>query len=93
MDVSPFVLLTRQSKVASVTSYAVSQMFVNSVRKVSVLPSLPTVNPFDYSPSIMYGAVVESAVLSMNVMSRLPDSIKEPSVGQPDTGTGSVVGA
>ena len=31
MLVSPFVRLTLQSKVVSVTSYAVSQMFVNSV--------------------------------------------------------------
>jgi hypothetical protein len=41
---------------------------------------------------MMYGTVVGSAVLSMNVMSRLPESMRAPRVGQPDAGSGSVVG-
>lgn len=40
----------------------------------------------------MYGTAVESAVLSMKTTSRLPESIKEPIVGQPDAGSGRVVG-
>lgn len=41
----------------------------------------------------MYGTVVAFAVLSMNVRSRLPESIKVPRVGQPEAGKGCVVGA
>lgn len=90
VDVSPLVLLTLQSKLGSITSYAVSQILVNSS---TYYVSSHKWNHGETIPSIRYGTVVRSAWLSRNVKRRLLESINVPSVGQPEAGMGEVDGA
>lgn len=66
-----------------VTSYAVSQMLVNSRVSASKVSSRASTGMPYNIPSMMYGTEVKSALESMKVTNRFPESMRLPRVGQP----------
>lgn len=88
----PAVRLSVQGKAGLVTSNAVSQTFENSIMPGAILVLSKQRRRGDV-PSMMYGAALASALLSINDTNLLPVSIKVPNVGHWSAVTATVSGA
>ena len=97
---SPLVLLTRQSKLGSMTLNDVSQTFVNSIARGMISYMTRPCSPatlgseaVPHLPSMRYGTEVKSAVVDRNTTRRFPESMSVPRVGQSLAASDADVGA